>query len=141
MSDFKTTFIVQSKNGDLDWGSPYNKSRFYEWLRLHPDKKLRIEPVKEYRSLPQNALYWLYLDIISMETGNDTSELHEFLKRKLLPMKKVRITGKKSVHEFERETSTTELSKGEFIDYMMKIEELVEISIPDPKQLENYIPS
>ena len=134
MSDFQTTFIIQSKDGQIDWGSPFNEARFREWLRLHPGKRLRIQPIKEYRTGSQNNYYWLYLDIISMETGNDASELHEFFKRTLLPAKKVRITGKKKIHEFERETSTTELTKTEFGEYLDKICALVGVPLPDPKE-------
>ena len=142
MSDTtKTTWIAKSVNGTLDWGSEFNLARLRQWLKEHPNKLLKLEPLKEYRTGSQNNLYWLYIDIIANETGNDSIDLHLFFKSKLLPRKKIIIRGKKTAHEFERETSTTELSKLEFGEYMDKISQLVEIPIPDPKELENFIPN
>lgn len=135
MSDTtKTTWIAKSVNGTLDWGSDFNVVRLRSWLERNPNKVLKLTPVKEYRSGQQNNYYWLYLDIISNETGNDPIELHEFFKRKLLPRKKVSIKGKKKDHEFERETSTTELSKIDFGEYLDKICQITEVPLPDPKE-------
>ena len=90
---------------------------------------------KPIRSLSQNALYWLYLHIIERETGNTSYDLHEFYKRTKLPPKFIKINGK----EIKIPSSTRDLSKIGFGEYMDKISADCEIPIPDPHELPGYI--
>ena len=126
------TFLVKIKEGELDFGSEFNQARWREFLKENEDKWIRIEKPKENRTLSQNNYYWLYLEVISRETGNEAEELHEFFKQKFLPRKMVIIQGKKTAHEVMIIKSTTKLSKVEFGDYLDKICSLVEIPLPDP---------
>lgn len=81
------------------------------------------------RSNSQNSFYWLYLEVIARETGDDASDLHEFFKRKLLPPKFIKVR----CEEVKIPASTTELGKADFAEYMEKICALTGVPIPDPK--------
>lgn len=127
-----TVFIAKiDEKGGLDFGSYHNLARFRQWCKEHIGKTLRIEPQVLTRTLNQNSLYHLYLDVIERETGNNHNDLHEFFKREFLPPRiiKVRIAGKESERKIP--ASTTDLNKTDFADYMDKICAMVEIPIPD----------
>ena len=84
---------------------------------------------KKIRSLRQNNLYWLYLGVIEAETGNEIDDLHRLFKKKFLPWKIKNMYGEQILQL----TSTTELTSDEFTEYLMKIERLTGIPIPDVK--------
>tara|TARA_R100001530_G_scaffold134845_1_gene110585 strand:+ start:1145 stop:1555 length:411 start_codon:yes stop_codon:yes gene_type:complete len=92
---------------------------------------LSLENLYSGRSNPQNNLYWLYLDVISEETGEpDTLGLHEVFKRKFL-FRGMKTVLNKEVPVF---ASTTELDITEFTKYIDSIELLTEIPIPDTEE-------
>lgn len=124
-------FIFSAKEGKMIWGSVYNHQRFVQCLKENEGKDFRIEPLKSTRSLSQNALYHLFIDVICKETGNDHNNLHEYFKREFLTPKFIRVIIKGKEIERKIPASTTELSKTEFIDYMDKISAQTEIAIPD----------
>jgi len=80
------------------------------------------------RTSSQNNFYFFYLGLISQDTGDDVNSLHEYFRRTLLPPKFISIKGK----EIKIPTSTTELSKIEFGEYMDRISMETEMEIPDP---------
>jgi hypothetical protein len=126
------TFITKiDEKGGLDFGSFHNLARFRQWCKENIGRTVRIEPQVLTRSLSQNALYHLYLDVIERETGNNHNDLHEFFKREFLQPKiiKLRIEGK----DIERKipASTTELNKIDFADYLDKICAMTSVPIPD----------
>ena len=127
------SFLAKIKENKLDFGSHYNFSRWEDFKRLNEGRFVRIEKPKQIRTLKQNALYWLFLELVERETGNDAQDLHAFFSKRLLPNKIVKIHGKKGEHDFERVKSTTELSKNEFTEYMDKISSMTEVAIPDTK--------
>lgn len=138
------TFLIQIKNGKLDFGSDFNSARWHDFLKNNESKWIRIEKPKVVRTLSQNSTYWLYLDMISRETGNEATDLHEFFKQKLLPRKLVVIKGRKTAHQYEKVQSTTELSKLEFGEYIDRIGALTGIPLPDIdlwKAENGYLPS
>lgn len=122
-------FIATAKNRMLDFGSEYNNIRLREFLRKNEGKKFAVEMIKTKRSLSQNNYYWLYLGVIEQETGNSSSDLHEYFKRTLLPPKFITVLGK----EIKIPSSTTELSKVEFGEYLDKISAMTGVPIPDPE--------
>lgn len=90
------------------------------------------------RSIKQNSFYWLYLTIISRETGNEVEDLHGLFKRQFLPIVSGMVRFKKKdgtvmQHSYKKLKSTTELSKSEFTEYMDKICAMTEVPIPDPE--------
>jgi len=106
------------------------------WAQDHDGARLIIEEEKPVRSLSQNSYYWVYLGVIADETGDNAEDLHEFFKRKLLPPVFKTIQGE----EIKLPRSTTDLSKGEFTEYLDKICALTNIPLPDPKAA-GYIPN
>jgi hypothetical protein len=109
--------------------------RLVEWARVHEGAKLAIEEIKPTRTLSQNAYYWVYLDVIATETGDNADDLHEYFKRKLLPPVFKTIRGE----EVKLPASTTELSKVEFGEYLDKICALTNVPLPDA-ELAGYLP-
>lgn len=98
-------------------------------------KMATIEILKSKRTLSQNALYWVFLNVIEQETGNTADDLHELFRAKLLPPKFVKIKGKQTYHELKVPRSTTELDKIAFGEYMDKISAMVDIPVPNPKDV------
>lgn len=92
---------------------------------------LRLIPFKKIRTLPQNNFYWLYLNIISDNTGDLADDLHEYFKRKLLSPRYVTVLGK----EVKLPATTTKLDKQEFSEYIDKIEALTGIAAPNPEEI------
>ena len=122
-------FRAKSTEGKLDLGSETNRARFREFLKENDGANLIIEKVQTKRSLSQNAFYWMYLGIIETETGNNADDLHEYLKRKLLAPKFITVMGK----EIKIPSSTKDLSKVEFGEYMDKISAETDVPIPNPE--------
>ena len=136
------TFIFIAKEGKMSWETVYNHERFLADLRQNEGRAYRIEPLISTRSMSQNSLYHLFLDVICRETGNDHNNLHEYLKRELLPPKfiKVKIGKELNAKEIERKipASTIDLTKLQFVDYMDKISALVGVQIPDTDNFLNW---
>jgi hypothetical protein len=123
------------REGQLDFGSQFNTLRFKEFLAQHEGKPVRIEHEVPVRSRSQNALYWVYLDAIEQETGNNASDLHEYFKRTLLPPRFVTVLGK----ELKLAASTKDLTKLQFGEYLDKIAALTGVPLPDPAAA-GYLP-
>ena len=132
---------ARAKIEQLENGQKKFKLLSPEWFNNIVIQKCRpgnylviLEELKENRSLSQNALYWVYLSVISEETGNYPEDLHDFFKIRFLPKKIVKIKGRKHQYDLEKTKSTTELDKNEFSEYMKKIESMTEIPIPDSEK-------
>ena len=78
---------------------------------------VEVQKVHNKRSINQNSYYWLCLEGIAKETGHSPEELHRIFKGSFLPRREVVFNKKKYVMI----GSTTDLTKGQFVDYMMKI--------------------
>jgi hypothetical protein len=92
------------------------------------------------RSHVQNRLYHLWLNAISMETGNDTHSLHEYFKRYFLPYKEVKAFGK----TIGVLSSTADLSVEEFDKFLKEVDAFAssELGMTLPKlntTLEYYV--
>jgi hypothetical protein len=132
------TFIFRAKEGKMTWETPLNHDRFLQNLRENEGKAYRIEPLVSTRSMSQNSLYWLYLEVIQRETGNQATELHEYFKRELLPPKFIKVIIKGKEIERKIPASTTELNKTDFIDYLDKISALCGVAIPNTEEYKDY---
>ncbi len=103
-----------------------------QFIRNQKGKMILVfKEYKEQRTLKQNAFYRAYLTIIAQDTGDDEDSLHEYFKRTCLPGRKIKAMGK----EILIPTTTTKLTKGEFGDYIRKIEVMTGILAPDPNDL------
>ncbi len=131
---------MNSIPGRIQDGKPViNKLSWQGFTEANEGRWFDIIARKPKRSLSQNSYYWLYLNIVSGETGNEVNDLHEFFKTQFLPLKTIRIVGKTGEYEFHRATSTTELTKAEFGEYLDRIAAMTLVPPPDP-QAAGYLP-
>lgn len=79
---------------------------------------LTFGEIKEKRTLDQNKLYWVWLNCIEMETGNDKDELHEYFKDKLLPKMRLEMFD----DTYERR-STKNLDTAMFSEYLERLKQ------------------
>lgn len=102
---------------------------------LSDNKKVEIivRPVRKGRSDKVNNYYWAYINIISIETGNDSRLLHEYFKNKYLPPTIGHIKGK----EIKIPPTTTTLSSFDMSNYMEKISIETDIPLMDPNEYYN----
>ena len=129
------TFIVDITNGKIGFKSNYHKELFDKYLKQFEGKhRLSIQQVKEGRSEQQHRYYFFYLSLIEQETGNDKEDLHEWAKGKFLSSGITEIFGDK----VRKKGSTTTLSKGEFIEYLLKIQEVTGVILPDTTEFYGY---
>lgn len=96
---------------------------------------VRVAKKAETRTLSQNRLYYLWLNCISAETGNEVELLHEYCKQKFLGVQYRVIYGEEVV----RPLTTTELNTEQFKAYLDKIQEWANteqgIILPNPEDL------
>ncbi len=130
-------FNLKIKEGKLTFSSDTHKALFNQFLKDNEDKIAEVSIYKPIRSNQQNRLYWLYLGVISSETGDDPVSLHQYFKRAFLPPKFISVMGK----EIKVPCSTTELNKSDFAEYIIRIEAETKITCPNPKDLEGFIPN
>jgi len=109
-----------------------NRAYYLTRLQKAPLGKYRItiEDQKSKRSPNQNSFYWgVYLPLIAEETGEDDTEaLHSLFKELFLPKEYATVMGK----EVLLDKSTTKLSKGDFSEFIKKIERHTGILAPNP---------
>ncbi len=97
---------------------------------------LTVEKMHNKRSLKQNAYYWACLEVISNYTGHTSDELHRLFKGLYLPRREI-ILNKKKYH---LAGSTTGLTKGGFVEYMMQIQAeaaQMGLALPSPEQFKD----
>jgi len=109
---------------------------FKRWLAQWEgqDVSLEVSERKLKRTEEQNRYYWLYLSQIQEETGHKIEELHSYFRGKFLTKKLSELYGDK----FRITKSTTELSKGEFCNYLADISNLTQIELPDTTEYYGY---
>lgn len=129
-------FIVTLKNGRIFWKSLNHKHLFEKFTEQFADGlyRLTIDSVKPSRSNEQNNYYWLYLGLISEETGHSPDELHTWAKSEFLETKSIMVFGK----ELREDVSTTKLSKSDFSMYLVNIQERTGIELPDTTSYFGY---
>ena len=94
-----------------------------------------INRIKSHRTIPQNKLYRLWLNLIADETGHTDNELHAYFKAAFLE-KQYKVVFNEQV---EIEASTTRLSTKEFTTFLDKIylfsSETLGIILPKPDDI------
>lgn len=124
-----TRFHIKIEDNNLVFKSEDHKEMFKRWLGQWEGKdvSLEINEKKSKRSDEQNRYYWLYLNLIEKETGHSVEELHSYFKGKFLTKNITELYGDK----VRITKSTTELSRGEFVEYLVDISILTGIELPD----------
>jgi hypothetical protein len=88
---------------------------------------------RKKRSLKSNNLYWMWINCIHNETGNDADDLHEYFAKKYLPWITKEVLGE----EISRRISTTQLDSKQFTEYLDRIKaEMLNLGIylPEPQE-------
>jgi len=96
--------------------------------------RVTIKKYKKDRTKAQNRLMWMWLGIISDDTGESPENLHEVFKLRFLGTEKIQSMG----YSIEIPKSTTKLTTQEFTDYLDKIDTLmrsIDIALPYPQDL------
>lgn len=112
----------------------YDVQRMYDYIKRLVKNKAKVEVVqiKQTRSTSQNRLYWMWLNCISQETGQDPEDVHEVLKSFYLTGKFIKVGNLGQ----NVKPSTTKLNTKEFTDYLDKIKlwasEEMGITLLDP---------
>lgn len=129
MKPFVKTFIVTADNGGIKFQSDHQHLLWKDALKKLDGKQVRIELTTKQltRTQQQNKFYWLYLQVIAEETGNDIETLHCWAKGKFLTESICEVFGDK----VRRVKSTTELSKNDFAEFMEKISGETGVPIPN----------
>ncbi len=109
----------------------FNEITKLRFIENNQGKQIVVGVPKPLRSNQQNRFYWLYLHIISEETGNDTEDLHTFFRGRFLRARR-KILGQDEWIPM----STTQLSKAEYSEYLDKICALTNVPIPTREQAE-----
>lgn len=130
------SFIVQIENGVIKFKSPHHRKLFDNYVAQFNDGAYRLEitDTKSKRSDNQNAYYWMYLGLVSDETGFTPEEIHEWAKGKFLTKDIKELFGDK----VRIKSTTTKLKVGEFVEYLMKISQEVGIELPDTSAYLGY---
>jgi hypothetical protein len=125
----KAVLYAQSKQGKLIFS---NNRELEEYLLANDNKKLTVVIDRETgkRSDLQNRYYFAYLGLVAENTGNNVMDLHEYFKRYFLTPKFIKVLGK----EIKIPSSTTDLNKIEWSEYLDKICALVDVPLPDPNK-------
>lgn len=144
---FKATVVHEPGTPDWKKRISIDAKAYYQdkinKLKLGSTVWLTIDDRKPKRTDAQNRLYWVYLHYIQEETGNDAEALHEMFKAQFSPFtvhlvpQYVEKDGKwiaKGKIEQRVPKSTTDMTKAEFAEYILAIEELTGFPIPDTAQ-------
>jgi hypothetical protein len=109
---------------------------------------ITVQLIREKRSIKQNRLYRLWLNVIADDTGTEEDYLHDLFAELFLPKVKRRIIGVATVNNLEEKPiSTTLLNTKEFTDYLEKIrrwaienvDEAIILPNPDDRHIEELI--
>lgn len=119
------------------------KSAIYkQFLENNKGKRVKIQLVKENRTLTQNNYLWLYLTIVERDTGNSQDDMHTYIKRHLTPKieKTIKLLkdGEWVEHKGMVGKGTSELNKIEFGEMLDKLGALTGVPLPDPKEAGYY---
>ena len=129
-NDFVAHFIV--KNGFPEYRNPAYLANMQKFEGCHGQVVIKKKWSK--RSLNQNSLYWIWIDVIAQTFGYTSEEMHVVIKGLLGFKKEVIIKGKR----YRIPRSTTSYSKGEMVDYMFEVERWANqegITLPHPEDL------
>lgn len=105
-------------------------------------KKVMVEVKKPFnkRSLDQNALMWVWFTIIADYTGYAPEEVHHVVKGLYCPRKAVTLKGK----TYRIPKGTSELSVGEMVELMMRIQAMASdlgVRLPSPEEYKKGLDS
>lgn len=122
---------INHENGDFSLDNPKRFKTYLTSLKFKgvPTKiELTVRRYRKKRSDKQNRYYWLCLNVIAQDIGENPEDLHTTFKSMFLTDRS---------KEFPVVRSTTTLNSKEFTDYMDKIAVQVGafgITLPNPDE-------
>lgn len=122
---------------DFKINTPADKAAAKAYIDALPEGKQYCVSVAKggsRRSISQNRLYWMWLNCISSDTGNDVSTLHHFFAVKFLEVTHSNVFGRDVVMP----VSTAELDAERFSRYLDSIQAFASdygIILPQPSDL------
>ncbi len=116
-----------------DLSTPMDKERFKQRVNQLYKKGAKVELTepKKKRSIDANALMWVWLNCIALETGNTPEDMHEAFKGMFLQSKIITLGDKKETVK----ASTAKLDSKEFSEYLTKLKHF------SSEELGVYLPS
>lgn len=111
--------------------------RALKGVKLTAPYKCEIKRITRRRSLPQNALYWMWLSLVSHELAGSTKDsevYHDYFRGKYLQSDRVTMPDGTVMDKLQ---STTTLDTKQFTDYLENIRiEMIEhgINLPLPNE-------
>ncbi len=123
-------FFGKKIDGQVKYDNPSRVREYIDQLKDEQEVQIEIKVKRKFRSVSQNNLYWLWLGVISDDTGFTTDELHGTFKSMYLT---------DHTQKIPLVRSTTALNTEEFTIYLNKIQDLcrekLEITLPNPEDL------
>lgn len=123
----KPIFTGTIENGELKL---HNRKQFVEYIRnMKGEVELVIYRKRKNRTLKQNSYYWLCMEFLAEELGEDPNELHSTFKAMFLVDRSKKLPIVKS---------TTTLNSLEMTEYIEKIRRAMAnlgIKMPNPEDL------
>jgi hypothetical protein len=86
-------------------------------LLLSKDKTIEIIEKRKNRSLSSNALYWLWMQCLSDDSGQDKEDYHDYFKDKYIGVSTKIVFGKTII----KEPTTTDKDDKYFSAYMKQV--------------------
>lgn len=122
-------FLVKVEDSRFSFKSPHHRLMFQRFMKQYDGMEvfIQISEQKSTRSEEQHRYYFLYLRIISEETGNTVIGLHTWAKKEFLTQEQEEVFGTL----VDKELSTKTLKKGEFIEYLLNIQNKTGVPLPD----------
>ena len=134
----KFTLPIVVEDGQMIANS-VTRERLNQWVMGYTGKLYATyDKKKPKRSTNINRYYWgVVLPIISEDTGHTNEELHSLFKDMFLTKETKKVLGE----EVKIVKSTTDLTTGEFMQYLDRISSHTEIALPNPEEagyISNY---
>jgi len=129
----KTVLTIQSKERIAMVVNRLN-AMLSAWDGQKP-MQITVNEVREKRTLDQNALYWMWMDIIANHIGDSKEAVHQDMGYHFLP----RIVSRQTGNSYP--ISTTKLNTKEMSEYMEKVRALsagMGMILPSPEDLIDY---
>lgn len=119
-----------NSEGRITFKSEQHKYLFTKFLKTFAGKpvSITVKDLSPKRSVLQNNYYHSYITLIAEETGHTHTEIHEWCKGACLPSTIKEVFG----DPVRIKQSTTQLTKGEFVEFIRTIEAKTGIAAPDP---------
>ena len=124
-------FVGTAVSGEVQYDLPENYKR---WLLTLEGQRVVTETKKfrKNRTDAQNKYWWgVVIDILSKEIGFEPEEIHDYIKRRFLPVRSEKF-------DISSGKSTARLTTLEFVDLIERVQRWAAIDlhcfIPDPNE-------